>query len=57
MPISISDDPKDLIRKRAARYGFDAIGFARVDDAWPAGARLKAFVETELPADPDRTLA
>ena len=45
MPISISDDPKDLIRERAARYGFDAIGFARVDDAWPAGARLEAFVQ------------
>ena len=45
MPTSISDDPKQLILKRAARYGFDATGFASVDQPWPAGARLKAFVE------------
>ena len=44
MPTSTSDDPKDLIRKRAARYGFDAVGFASVDRPWPAGARLEAFV-------------
>jgi epoxyqueuosine reductase len=45
MPTSTSDDPKALILKRAARYGFDATGFAAVDQPWPAGARLEAFVE------------
>ena len=45
MPTSTSDRPKDLIRQRAARYGFDAVGFASVDRPWPAGARLEAFVQ------------
>jgi epoxyqueuosine reductase len=45
MPTSTSDDPKTLIRQRAARYGFDAIGFASVDRPWPAGARLAEFVD------------
>ena len=45
MPTSTSDDCKALIRQRAARYGFDAVGFASVDRPWPAGARLEAFVE------------
>jgi epoxyqueuosine reductase len=45
MPISTSDQLKHLIRQRAARYGFDAIGFASVDRPWPAGARLEAFVQ------------
>jgi epoxyqueuosine reductase len=45
MPTSISDDPKELILKRSARYGFDAVGFTAVDQPWPAGARLEAFVE------------
>jgi epoxyqueuosine reductase len=37
-------DPKALIRERAARLGFEACGFARVDAPWPAGARLAEFV-------------
>ena len=45
MPTSTSDDPRALILKRAARYGFDAVGFASVDQPWPAGARLEAFVQ------------
>jgi len=45
MPTSTSDSAKQLIRQRAARYSFDAIGFAAVDQPWPAGARLRAFVE------------
>jgi len=45
MPTSTSDDLKRLIRQRAARYGFDAIGFASADRPWPAGARLEAFVQ------------
>jgi len=45
MPTSTSDDPKTLIRQRAARYGFDAIGFTSVDRPWPAGARLAEFVQ------------
>ena len=45
MPTSTSDDPKTLIRAKAAAYGFDACGFASVDQPWPARARLAAFVE------------
>ena len=49
MPTSTSDDLKDLIRRRAERYGFDAVGFASIDQAWPAGARLEQFVEAGRP--------
>ena len=45
MPTSTSDDPKTLIRAKAAAYGFDTCGFASVDQPWPAGARLAEFVE------------
>jgi epoxyqueuosine reductase len=38
------DDPRHLIRARAAELGFDACGFARVDQAFPPGARLAEFV-------------
>ncbi len=38
-------DPRPAIRARALQLGFDACGFARVEDAWPAAARLEAFVE------------
>jgi epoxyqueuosine reductase len=40
-----TDDPPSAIRAKAARLGFDACGFARVDRPWPASARLAAFVE------------
>ncbi|MCC7268353.1 MAG: tRNA epoxyqueuosine(34) reductase QueG [Caulobacteraceae bacterium] len=39
-----TSDPKALIRREAAALGFDACGFASAADAWPAGARLDAFV-------------
>src|SRR5664279_722273 len=37
-------DPKTAIRAKAAELGFDAVGFAAVDQPWPAGARLAEFV-------------
>jgi epoxyqueuosine reductase len=37
-------DPKSAIRARAMALGFDAVGFTRVDQPWPAGARLAEFV-------------
>ena len=40
-------DPKDRIRSHALALGFDACCFASAADAWPAGARLAAFVEAE----------
>ncbi len=39
-----SESAQDEIRRRAARLGFDAVGFASVTDAWPASEHLKAFV-------------
>ncbi len=45
MPTSTSEDPRRLIRERAEALGFDAVGFASVDQPWPAGGRLAAFVE------------
>ena len=33
-------DPKTAIRAKAAELGFDAVGFARADLPWGAGARL-----------------
>jgi epoxyqueuosine reductase len=36
---------KDLIRAEALKLGFDTCGFARVDQPWPAGARLAEFVD------------
>ena len=39
---------EERIRTEAAACGFDAVGFARVDDpsVWPAAARLAEFVDT-----------
>ena len=37
-------DPKAAIRAKAIELGFDAVGFARVDRPWTAGARLTEFV-------------
>ena len=39
-----TSDPRDLIRKEALALGFDACGFASVEAAWPASARLAEFV-------------
>jgi epoxyqueuosine reductase len=44
MTTSTSEDPESLIRDEAAKLGFDACGFARVDEPWPAAARLAEFV-------------
>jgi epoxyqueuosine reductase len=43
MTTSTSD--ADWIRERAAALGFDLCRFTDLDDAWPAAARLEAFVE------------
>ncbi len=40
-----ADDPRQRIRDAAAALGFDACGFASVDQPWAAAARLDAFVE------------
>jgi epoxyqueuosine reductase len=39
---------EDLIRAEALRLGFDACGFASVEAAWPASARLAQFVAEGL---------
>lgn len=44
MQSSISN-PGAQLRSRALALGFDAAGITRADEAWPAGDRLKAFVE------------
>ncbi|MEO8813287.1 MAG: tRNA epoxyqueuosine(34) reductase QueG [Caulobacteraceae bacterium] len=44
MTTSTSDDPRQAIREAAHAAGFDACGFASVAEAWPASARLEAFV-------------
>ena len=38
-------DPRPLIREQALALGFDACGFTRVEEAWPASARLHTFVD------------
>ncbi len=38
-------DPRGAIRARALQLGFDACAFARLDGPWPAGERLRAFVQ------------
>ncbi len=43
MPTSTSDPIR--IRQRALSLGFDACGFASVDDPWPAAERLGEFIE------------
>jgi epoxyqueuosine reductase len=45
MTTSISDRIEGRIRAKAAELGFDACRFARVDQAWAAGARLAAFIQ------------
>jgi epoxyqueuosine reductase len=37
-------DPRPALRDRALAIGFDACGFARIAEAWPAAERLQAFV-------------
>ena len=44
MQSSISN-PGAQLKSRARALGFDAAGITRADEAWPAGDRLKAFVE------------
>ena len=44
MTTSTSEPIEDWIRGRAARFGFDACGFASVEAPWPAAARLAEFV-------------
>jgi epoxyqueuosine reductase len=39
-----TSDPKAAIHGEAIGLGFDACRIARLDDAWPASARLAAFV-------------
>ena len=51
MTISTSDSPEDLIRpesqirEAALALGFDLCRFTKIDEAWPAGARLAEFIE------------
>jgi epoxyqueuosine reductase len=51
MTTSTSEPPppperaRDLIRAEAHRLGFDLCRFTDLDDAWPAAARLGAFLE------------
>ncbi len=47
----MNGDPKPLIRARAARLGFDVVGFASAADPWPNGERLAAFVAEGLHGD------
>jgi epoxyqueuosine reductase len=47
MTISISEDPRDLIRAGALEAGFNACGFASLAKPWPATARLEAFLAGE----------
>ena len=41
----MSDRLKTFIRQRAAELGFDVCRFASAADAWPAGERLRRFVD------------
>ncbi|MDZ4371079.1 MAG: tRNA epoxyqueuosine(34) reductase QueG [Phenylobacterium sp.] len=47
MTTSISEPLEDRIRAQAAELGFDVCRFTDLDDAWPAAARLEAFVADE----------
>ncbi|MFN7127948.1 MAG: tRNA epoxyqueuosine(34) reductase QueG [Brevundimonas sp.] len=44
-PPPVSDRLKTFIRQRAAELGFDVCRFASAADAWPAGERLRHFVD------------
>ncbi|WP_293901816.1 tRNA epoxyqueuosine(34) reductase QueG [Phenylobacterium sp.] len=45
MTTSTSDAPEDLIRAGALALGFDVCRFTDLDQAWPAAARLDAYVD------------
>jgi epoxyqueuosine reductase len=45
MTTSTSEDPKVLIRAAAEVTGFDVCGFASARSPWPAGARLREFID------------
>jgi epoxyqueuosine reductase len=51
MTISTSDSPEDLIRpesqirEAALDLGFDLCRFTKIDEAWPASARLAEFID------------
>lgn len=49
----MSDRLKTFIRQRAAELGFDVCRFASAAEAWPAGERLRAFVEAGRHGDMD----
>lgn len=49
----MSDRLKTFIRQRAAELGFDVCRFASAADAWPAGERLRAFVDAGRHGDMD----
>jgi epoxyqueuosine reductase len=38
------DTPEAVLKRRARALGFDAVGIARADEVWEAGARLEQFV-------------
>jgi epoxyqueuosine reductase len=44
MTTSTSETTEALIRREAKAQGFDACGLARVEEPWPASARLAEFV-------------
>ncbi|MCF8503739.1 MAG: tRNA epoxyqueuosine(34) reductase QueG [Caulobacter sp.] len=48
MTTLISDPDRTRLRAGALGLGFDVCGFASAADAWPAGARLEAFVAEGL---------
>ena len=41
----MADDLTGWLNTEARRLGFDAVGIAPADEAWPAAERLEAFVE------------
>jgi epoxyqueuosine reductase len=45
MTTSTSDGREDLIRAQALALGFDLCRFTRIDEAWPAAARLAEFID------------
>jgi len=44
MTSSMASDLPDRLRSEAATLGFDICAFASVEEAWPASARLEAFI-------------
>jgi epoxyqueuosine reductase len=47
MTTSTSETLEDRIRAQAAALGFEVCRFTDLDDAWPAAARLEAFVAAD----------